>query len=538
VRRPAVVDFRTPQAPRLARPTGRELVAGLALTAVTLGLATVVVALLESPAVGLDDASPVYLVPVVITGLRSGLWAALATALAAFVVYDFLFTEPRLSLVVSNPREWLDLLLFLFVAIVVGRLAALGQKRADEAARRAGESSSLFAMSRLLATAPDIETAGAGILERLLRDARLERAWIVAERNGRSSVIADSRRGEALPASPFSISLVRMPGDEPAKWVKAHETTAPGKPPTAHGPLLKIRMDADDQTMGWLRAERPTDAGLPGREETRLLALAADQLGLALRREELRRTATQAEIARQSDTLKSALLDAVSHDLRTPLASIRAAAGTLVDPDLPPTQERAREAGIIIEAEATRLDGLVRDVLDLSRIEGGGLRPDAVALDLRDVVEPVVERLRPALGERDVKVVLPDDLPPVVGDAVLLDAVVSNLVENAARHAPPPAALALSAELANGTGPRTVELAVDDAGPGVADADLERLFDKFFRVARTGEGSRRGMGIGLAVVRGLTEAMGGRVAAETSPLGGLRVVVGLPAAEEPPRQPS
>jgi two-component system sensor histidine kinase KdpD len=263
-----------------------------------------------------------------------------------------------------------------------------------------------------------------------------------------------------------------------------------------------------------------------------LLALAADQLALALRREDLRRAATQTEIARQSDALKSALLDAVSHDLRTPLASIRAAAGTLVDPELPPSAADARAAGTVIEQEATRLDQLVRDVLDLSRIEGGGLRPDLEALDVRDVVEPIVERLRPALGAREVRVTLPDDLPPIAGDAVLLDAVVSNLIENAARHAPSPAAVAISAHRNGGT----VELAVEDGGPGVPPDDLERLFDKFFRVERAGEGSRRGMGIGLAVVRGLTEAMGGRVAAERSPLGGLRVVVDIPVASDPPRR--
>jgi two-component system sensor histidine kinase KdpD len=536
VRRPALADYRSFDPPRFARPTSRDFATGAVVITASLGAASAVVALLESPAVGLDDASPVYLVPVVIAGLRYGLWAALATAIAAFLVYDIAFTNPRFSITVADPREWLDLLLFLFVAIVVGRLAALGQERAGEAARRAAESSSLFAISRLLATAPDIATAGAGIVELLVRDAGLARAWIVADHGARTTLIADSRLGEPLPASPFATSLARTPGDQPARWIRSHEANVGRSGITTPAvQLLKIRMDADDETMGWLKAQRATDAGLPSREETRLLALAADQLGLALRREELRQTATQTEIARQSDALKSALLDAVSHDLRTPLASIRAVAGTLVDPDLPPTPEAARHAGATIELEATRLDDLVRDVLDLSRIEAGGLRPDLVALDLRDVVEPVVERLRPALGERDVRIDLPDDLPPVAADAVLLDAVISNLVENAARHAASPAALALSAVASNGTGPRVVELAVDDGGPGVPPDDLERLFDKFFRVERPGEGSRRGMGIGLAVVRGLTESMGGRVGAEASPLGGLRVVVALPAAEEPPR---
>ncbi|MFL5727423.1 MAG: ATP-binding protein [Chloroflexota bacterium] len=539
MRRPAFAELRTIALPSLPRPAPRELIAGLAVVGGALAVATVVVAILESPAVGLVDASPIYLVPVVVAGLRFGLWAALATAVAAFVVYDLGFTEPRLNLSVADPREWLDLLLFLFVAIVVGRLAALGSERAQEAARRAAEATSLFAISRLLATAPDLDAAGSGIVERLVRDARLDRAWIVVERGSRSIVLADSRSGTPLPASPFTTSLTRMPGEQPARWVRAHEAsggarTGPGA--AAAGAtasarqLLKVRLEADDETLGWLRAERPADSGLPTREETRLLALAADQLALALRREELRRAATETEIARESDALKSALLDAVSHDLRTPLASIRAAAGTLVDPDLPPTAADARAAGMTIELEATRLDELVRDVLDLSRVEGGALHPQLVALDLRDVVEPVVERLRPALGGREVRVELPSDLPPVSGDPVLLDAVVSNLIENAARHAPAPAALAVTGRTSNAV----VELAVDDAGPGVPREDVDRLFEKFFRVDRPGEGSRRGMGIGLAVVRGLTDAMGGRVVAEPSPLGGLRVVVSLPIGGEPP----
>ncbi|MFL5749718.1 MAG: DUF4118 domain-containing protein, partial [Chloroflexota bacterium] len=144
MRRPAFAELRTIALPSLPRPAPRELIAGLAVVGGALAVATVVVAILESPAVGLVDASPIYLVPVVVAGLRFGLWAALATAVAAFVVYDLGFTEPRLNLSVADPREWLDLLLFLFVAIFVGRIAALGSERAQEAARSAAEATSRF----------------------------------------------------------------------------------------------------------------------------------------------------------------------------------------------------------------------------------------------------------------------------------------------------------------------------------------------------------------------------------------------------------
>jgi two-component system sensor histidine kinase KdpD len=289
-------------------------------------------------------------------------------------------------------------------------------------------------------------------------------------------------------------------------------------------------MEADGAVIGAVKATRARASGQPSRETTRLLALAADQLALAIRHDELRREATEAEIARQGDALKSALLDAVSHDLRTPLASIRAAAGSLSDPDMPMAEDAARSAGAAIDLEAQRLDRLVHEVLDLSRIEAGALRPDLEALDLRDVVERAVDRLRPLLGDRPVSIDVPDELPPVRSDPVLLDTIVGNLVENAGRYAPPPAPLAISAVTGNGL----IRLVVEDGGPGVPAPSLPRLFDKFYRVDRMGGGSRRGLGIGLAVVRGLAEGMGGTVEASPSPLGGLRIVVELPVAATPP----
>jgi two-component system sensor histidine kinase KdpD len=494
-------------------------------------IASVVVAALESPSIAIADASPVYLVAVVVIGSRFGMWAGIATAIASFLAYDILFTEPRFSLLVADPREWLDLVLFLFLAVVVGRLSALGLERAAEASRRAAESNALFAMSRILAIAPNLEAAAAEIVQRLVRETELERVWIAIERAGYSATLADSEPGRPNPVSAFTTGLVRTPGDAPARWVRSHEAKPIGAASGETRPeILRVRMEADGALIGSLKGTRARASGQPSRETTRLLALAADQLALAIRRDELRRDATEAEIARQGDTLKSALLDAVSHDLRTPLASIRAAAGSLSDPEMALTEERARATGAAIDLEAQRLDRLVREVLDLSRIEAGAIRPNFEALDIRDVVEPAVDRLRPMLGDRPLTIDLPDDLPPVRGDAVLLDTIVSNLVENAARYAPAPAPLQISAV----TDRERIRLVVEDGGSGVPARSVGRLFEKFFRVDRSDTGSRRGLGIGLAVVRGLAEGMGGSVEASPSPLGGLRIVVELPVAAAPP----
>ena len=532
--------------PSLARPhltfgapTRSRIALISGVIAVVLAVATAVVAILESSPIGLLDASPVYFVAVVVAGSLFGTIPALATAIASFVIYDFLFTTPRLTLIVSDPKELLDLILFLVLAVVVGRLSALGTERAAEASRRAAESSALFAISRILATAPDSETAAPQVAELLVRDAALERVWIINERGQRSRIVADTGGGKAMPGSSIVTALVRAPGDTPAHWVRAHEphsretkrSTDTSRP--AHGgPIVRVRMEADGVPIGSLKAVLPPGSSEPDRVTTRLLALAADQLALAIRRDDLRREATEVEIARRADTLKSALLDAVSHDLRTPLASIRAAAGSLADPDVAIDAPSARATAAAIDAEADRLDRLVREVLDLSRIEAGSLRPELEPLVLADAVGPVVERLRFILGDRPITISIPDELPPIRADAVLLDGLVTNLVENVARHTSPPAPLEISATEDRGR----VRLAVDDGGPGVSAAERDRLFEKFHRLPAAVEGSRRGLGLGLAIVRGMTEAMGGTVGAEQSSLGGLRIEVDLPTAAAVPAE--
>jgi len=514
-----------------ARPDRATVARSLAIAGGVLAVSTLAVAGLESPAVGLSDASPVYFVAVVIAGSLLGTWPAIAIALGAFVVYDLLFTQPTFTIVVSDPREWLDLVLFLVLAVIVGRLSALGRERADEASGRAAEATALFAISRILATEPDIEAAAPAVAQRLIGGGSLERAWIIRERAGVTRTIADTGGGAPPPSSSFVTSLVRAPGDTPAHWVVAHEPG--GRTARAAGvPILRVRMEADGIGVGALKATLATGAREADRITTRLLSLAADQLALAIRRDDLRREATEVEIARRADALKSALLDAVSHDLRTPLASIRAAAGSLVDPDVAVDEAAARTTAARIDVEADRLDRLVREVLDLSRIEAGALRLDLEPLVLADATAAVVDRLRLQLGDRPISLAFPDELPPVRADAVLLDGLLANLVDNVARHAPAPAPLAIAAD-ADGD---RVRLTVDDGGPGLTPSARERLFAKFQPLPSRSQGSRPGLGVGLAIVRGMTEAMGGSVIADASPMGGLRIVVELPAAAAAPAE--
>ncbi len=522
-----------PYVQNVASKAGTRSSLGVALVAlVAIALGTLVIAILEQTT-EIPDASAVYLVAVVVVGSIGGTVPAVITAVASFLVYDLLFTEPRFSLAVTDTSELLNLVLVLIVALAVGRLAALGRERAAEADRRALEATGLFAVSRLLATADSTEAVAPAIVERLAREADLDRVWIKLDGAARERILADTGEG-ALPSATIVTTLVRTPGEEPARWVRAHERLPQGAATTRHatdGDLIRVRIETGGSDYGSLWAVKPAATVALDAEATRLLSLAADQLALGLRRDRLRGEATSAEIARRSDALKSALLDSVSHDLRTPLASIRATAGNLADPDLDWSNDEVRRAAETIDAEAQRLDRFVRSVLDLSRIESGALRPDLEVFDLPELVERTVTRFRPVLGERPLSMDLALGLPLVRVDAVLLDAIVSNVLDNIADHTPAGTPLAVRA---GSPEPGRVRLTIEDGGPGVPASDLEHIFDKFGRASRPGEGARRGMGVGLSIVQGMALALDGGATARRSELGGLAIDIDLPAAPEPP----
>jgi two-component system, OmpR family, sensor histidine kinase KdpD len=500
---------------------------------VALVIATAAIAVLEG--VGdVPDASATYLVAVVLAGVLYGTRAAVACAVGAFVLYDVLFVEPRNTLLVADTAELLDLLLLLFVGVVVGRLAGTQRDRTAASIRREREARALSTLSRTLAVAPSTTDALAEVVHTLVNETRFDRVVLVLAphderiRGERERVVADTDPALTFPETAVSAVLQRRPGDQPAEWALVHAGAAAvhgRRAPRAAMPYI-VGIDVPAGRLGWIRAVRGAGADAPSVEETRLLAAAADQIGRGLERDRLAEEATTAEIARRSDALKSALLDSVSHELRTPLAAIRAAAGTLADPDVEWPASEVRTSAASIDREAERLAQLVGNLLDVGRIEGGALHPVRAPFVLGDLVHDAVERSRAMLGGRPLTTDIPDELPAVLVDAVYVELVLRNTLENAARYTPEDAPVRV---VAWATGD-AVTLRVEDGGTGVPEAALPQLFDKFYRVPRANEAARRGTGIGLTVVRGLVEAMGGRVSAGRSVLGGLAIDVSLPIA--------
>jgi two-component system sensor histidine kinase KdpD len=498
--------------------------------AIALGLATGLVALLQGP-LKIANPSAAYLLAVVALAVVYGTRSAIAGSIGAFLLYDYLFVDPRFTLTVSTIEEWFNLVLLLVVGIVCGRLAGAQRDRAHEAETRERVTRALFEISRELASAQSAGPAMVAISELLRVETRMERVWIgISTTGSQERVAADSGPPPSVAPPAVHYILRRMPGDVPAQWVKVHAPTGPlngGRPGSPVEITLRVPITSNGATLGSIWTRRTRQAGLPERPETRVLAAAADQLGRALERDRLVREAMSVEVARRSDALKSALLDSVSHDLRTPLASIRAAAGSLMDPTVSWSPEDERATAASIDREADRLNRLVSNILDLSRIEAGGLVAHHSAFPLEDLVPDVLERLEPVLGTRPIEVDIPGGLPPVDIDEVFIDQVLTNLLENTARYAGPGVAVRISAR---DLGAGRIGLTIEDAGQGVPADALPHLFEKFYRVPRSGEGARRGTGLGLAVVRGLVETMGGRINARPSALGGLAMDLELRAA--------
>jgi two-component system sensor histidine kinase KdpD len=516
----------------------RSLVRLVAVALPALLAATGLVWLLETRFAVLN-ASPVYLLAVVVTALVSGTVGALLAALSGILIYDYLFTHPFATFAISDPAEWLNLILLLFVGLVVGQLTALERARAVTAEAREREAREMFLVSRALATRSSTTAVLSEIAEVVRREAGLRSVWFALgpDDPGERVVAVAGDGGPTLASGAGSAAgniqwqLRRTPGDEPARWVRIHNPPigARAREATERGgtETYRVRIEAGPRSLGSIWASRDRRRGNPDHSATRLLSAAADQVGQALAQDQLAAEAGAAEIARQSDALKSALLQSVSHDLRTPLATIRTAAGTL-RPDSDLDSEGRRASAAAIEREVERLDRLVANLLDLGRIEAGELRADLDVFELDDLAGRTVDRLAPRLAGHDLRV---DVGPlPVLVDPVFLDEALTNVLDNALKFSAAGSTIEIGAQAVDDD---WIRLVVEDDGPGVTDGAFDALFERFHRRPAADGRPRPGTGIGLAVVRGLVEAMGGRVRARASDLGGLAVEMDLPHARLP-----
>jgi two-component system sensor histidine kinase KdpD len=488
--------------------------------------------------VNLANVSMLYLMAVLVTAVAFGRGPAVFASVGAFLTFDWFFVEPLHQWTVANPEEWVSLLLFLMTAIITGQLAADQRQRGREAQEREREAVVLYDVVRLVGE-QDLEEALGAVAERLREELALAAGAVEVVQSGGGAVRVAAGEDAALrllqagtlaPVDVLNTRRVRNSHERgtPGRWIRLVPPARRAKPEAARlgDRLHLVPVRAEDRRVGALLLV--SAAGAPAFDGTadRLLSAVAAQLGLAIERARLRQEATEAEILRRTDELRRALLNAVSHDLRTPLASIVASAGSLEQDDVAWSEQERREFAHAIVDEAQRLNRIVGNLLDLSRIEGGSLRPEKGWYDLASLVEEVLARLRPLTAHHRVMAQVPVNLPAMLLDYVEIDQVLSNLVENATKYAPPGTEITVSVRCANGE----VRVAVEDHGPGIPQTSLAHVFDAFYRVA---DGTPRpaGFGLGLAVAKGLVEAHGGRIWAEDRPGNGARFTFTLPVTE-------
>jgi len=497
------------------------------------GVAVVTLGILQLGRFNLGNASMLYLVVVLLSAAVLGRGPAVFASVAAFLASNFFLVEPRFTLRVADPDEWIALVLFLLAAVITGQVAASQRSRTKQAEEHARQARLLYDLAVLMAE-PSLAKALEAVADRVRHELGVAAVRIeVTNREGRSLGSAGVGDAEALTAlknvgtrSTEVLGSGQLPrGDaagQPGKWIRVSAPHPPGEP-APDWRVLRAPIRSPEGVVGEVALAAPLGAELD-EAATRLLSALTAQLWLAIERARLREEATAAEVLRRTDEAKSVLLDAVSHDLRTPLASIMASAGSLRQADVDWTPDERRSFAATIEQEADRLNRIVGNLLNLSRIQAGMLVPDRSWYEPAILIQETLDRLRPATARHRIRVELPqDELAPVLLDYSEMDQVLTNLIENAVKYSPVGSEIVVSAWLADGQ----LRVTVEDSGPGVAAVALPHLFEPFYRASEVRRSG--GSGLGLAVARGLVEAHGGRIWAENRPEGGARFWFAIPS---------
>lgn len=484
-----------PVPPRAGEPSSLRACA-VTLIAVA---AAVCAAQLLRPIAGLESVNLVFLMPIIAVAVRYGLWPSLLGCLASVLAYNFFFIPPVYTFAVADPANLVTLFVFLLVAVVTSNLAARARAEALAAQRRAEVTEALYAFSREIAGIVGLDELLRATARRIGSMLRLKVTVLLPDEEERLQVGASwpsANEADDLDVehAQFAWTMARPGGQDRDAVRVAGCLFLPLR--TSHGVLGIVGVLRD-----W-----PADALAP--DERRLLETLLAQAAVAIERICLGQERDEARLAAEAERLRSALLASLSHDLKTPLASITGAVTALRQYDAFYNAAARDELAATIQEEAERLGRFVANLLDMTRIETGGIVLDRQAVDLGEVVGTALQRTASVLVGHHVAVTLDPDLPMLDLDVVLFEQVLVNLLDNAAKYAPAGSTVAVEGRRDGGG----VVLRVIDEGPGLVPGDEERVFEKFYRTGK-GDRQRAGTGLGLAICRGFVEALGGTIRA-------------------------
>jgi two-component system sensor histidine kinase KdpD len=473
------------------------------------------------PVLGIENVDLIFLTAIVGIAVRYGLWPSLFASVLASLAYNFFFLPPVYTFTITDPTNVAAFLLFALLSVIVSNLAARGQTRAVAAHDRVRSIESLYGFSRKLSgagTLDDVLWATAHQIASMLK----VRVVLLLPENGSIAVKAGYPPEDAL--------------DEPdlaaAKWAWEKNRPAGRDSDALPGAKWLFQpMRTGRGPIGIVGICRDEPGPLLRVDQRRLLDALIDQSALSIERVRLVEDVDRVKRIAETDRLRSALLTSISHDLKTPLAAVLGSAGALRD--LAPSLDDDAKADLIatIIDEAERLNRFIANLLDMTKLESGAVVPNVGPHDIGEIVATALTRASRILTNHKVEMELASDMPMALVDAVLFEQVLFNLLDNAAKYAPPQSTIRIQSWRDAGR----LFLRVLDEGPGIPAGDLERIFDKFYRVQK-GDQVRAGTGLGLAISRGFVEALQGTLtAANRTDRSGAEFTIALPILEAAPR---
>ena len=451
-----------------------------------------------------------YLVAVVLSATRWGLGPSIVSSVVSVVLLDALFVPPFEILSISGARDLVTRAVFLLVAGVVSQLGSRIRMDVQAAHRREQEADALYELSREIAFVQD--------WSRIL-DVALTQTGKVFQAD--AVALLPGTDGQLAPIHAFSLTSVER---RAAQWAFDHRTaTGRGATVMREGSLLFMPLQTAQGSFGVLGLRLPGRDRVLDPDQRRLLETIAGQVAVALEHAQLGAQAEQARLLEETDRFRSALLSSLSHDLRTPLASIVGSVTSLMDSQVHLDAASRRDLLETIAEESARLNRLVANLLNMTRLESGAMKPERDWHSLEEVVGAALASAR--LDGREVKVDLPGDLPLAEFDFVLIEQVILNLLDNAVKFSPVGSPIEISAHHSG----RELAVCVADRGIGIPAVDIDKVFDKFYRIPR--DLRIPGTGLGLSICKGIVEAHGGKIWAEAHDGGGTCLIFSLPWTE-------
>ncbi|GAA0526656.1 two-component system sensor histidine kinase KdpD [Rhizomicrobium palustre] len=463
---------------------------------------------------GVSNIGVVFLIAVLASAVRYGLWPALVTSVTAIAAFNFFFLPPLYTFTIADPENVVVLITVGIVAVIASNLTARVRAQAIVARERAAVTESLYQFARKLAgvfVLDDLLWATAHQMAQMLK----ARVVILLPENGKLSVMAGFPPEDVLDESEIAA----------ANWVWERATPAGrGADSLPGAKRLYLPVKTGRGTVGVIGLDSDKPGPILTPDQRRLFDALADQAALAIERVKLAEDIEKSRLSEQAESLRAALLTSISHDLRTPLSVILGAASSLKSLDSTlDASSRETFVGTIME-EGERLNRFIANLLDMTRLESGAIAPKLEATDLSDVVGSALRRAGRIFQDHKLVVALEPNLPLVKLDPVLFEQVLFNLLDNAGKYAPAGTEIAVAASRVGGQ----IVLTVEDHGNGIPPGDLERIFDKFYRVEAR-DRQNAGTGLGLPISRGFVEAMGGTITAQNREGGtGARFTITLP----------